>query len=467
MKDVNVIKANFIVFPAKPDGKRVILQNTLDAHALDARHLRDYNASTIVRVLKDIRGSKMARQWEKEYELLAERLRDGGLNVEQIEDRLKTQKIETPSWAYADAGTRFGVFKMAGAPRNVREKFEDAAQVQRFTGIAPSVAIHIPWDTVDDWTEMASYAASLGVSVGAVNPNVFQDRDYQFGSVTNSNPRVRTKAVAHMKDCVAIMNAVGSRDLSLWFADGTNFPGQGDFRQRKAWLNDSLQEVYDALSVSQRMLVEYKPFEPAFYHTDLADWGMAHASALRLGERAQVLVDLGHHLQGANIEHIVAFLLDEGRLGGFHFNNRKYADDDLTVGSIQPYELYLVYTELVKGENDGIANNVAYMIDQSHTHKNKIAEMIQSVVALQTAYAKALVVNYAAIAAAQAANDVVAAEEMVKAGFATDVAPLLWKIRSESSLPAPDDPVGGFRKSGYAEVKSEERGIGGSAGVGG
>lgn len=409
----------------------------------------------------------MARQWDKEYALLAGRLEDSGLNVRGIEERLKAQKIETPSWAYADAGTRFGVFRMAGAPRNVREKFEDAAQVQKFTGIAPSVAIHIPWDTVDNWSEMAAYAKSVGVSVGAVNPNLFQDRDYQFGSIANSDAKVRAKAVSHMKECVTIMNATGSRDLSLWFADGTNFPGQGDFRQRKAWVNQSLQAVYDVLSPSQRMLIEYKPFEPAFYHTDLADWGMAYASALRLGERAQVLVDLGHHLQGANIEHIVAFLLDEGRLGGFHFNNRKYADDDLTVGSIQPYELYLVYTELAKGENDGLASNVAYMIDQSHTHKNKVAEMIQSVVALQTAYAKALTVDYAAIRAAQAANDVVAAEEAIKAGFATDVAPLLWKIRAESNLPAPDDPIIGFRNSGYDDAKANERGIGGSAGLGG
>ena len=409
----------------------------------------------------------MPRQWEKEYELLAARLGDDGLNLATIEARLKAQKIETPSWAYADAGTRFGVFKMSGAPRDVGEKFEDAAQVHKYTGIAPSVAIHIPWDTVGDWGEMARTAASLGLSIGAVNPNVFQDNEYQYGSVTHSDPAVRAKAVAHMKDCVGIMNATGSRDLSLWFADGTNFPGQGDFRRRKAWLQDSLAEVYATLSPSQRMLIEYKPFEPGFYQTDLADWGSAYAAALRLGDRAQVLVDLGHHLPGANIEHIVAMLLDEGRLGGFHFNNRKYADDDLTVGSIQPYELFLIYTELVKGEDDGLAGDVAYMIDQSHTLKNKVAEMIQSVVALQTSYAKALLVDYAAVRRAQDTNDVVAAEEAVKAAFATDVAPLLWKIRSETDLPAPDDPVRGFRESGYAAAKSDERGIGGAAGLGG
>jgi L-rhamnose isomerase/sugar isomerase len=409
----------------------------------------------------------MARRWEQEYTLLAARLKDDGVDLQAIEAKLKDQKIETPSWAYADAGTRFGVFKMAGAPRSVHEKFEDAAQVQKFTGIAPSVAVHIPWDTVDDWTAMKRDAAALGVSIGAVNPNLFQDRDYQYGSITHSDPSVRARAVSQMKDCVAIMNAVGSRDLSLWLADGTNFPGQGDFRRRKAWLEEALGEVYAVLSPSQRLLIEYKPFEPGFYHTDLADWGMAYATALKLGTQAQVLVDLGHHLPGANIEHIVAYLLAEGRLGGFHFNNRKYADDDLTVGSIQPYELFLIYTELVKGEADGLANDVAYMIDQSHTLKNKIAEMIQSVVALQTAYAKALLVDQAIIDAAQDVNDVVAAEEAIKAAFATDVAPLLWKVRSEMGLSTPEDPVQGFRTGGYAESKSEERGIGGASGVGG
>lgn len=408
----------------------------------------------------------MARQWEREYELLAQRLTDAGQDPDALAGRLTAQKIETPSWAYADAGTRFGVFQMAGAPRSVREKFEDAAQVQAFTGIAPSVAVHIPWDTVDDWGEMANFAASLSLSIGAVNPNVFQAADYQFGSITHSDASVRAKAVAHMKECVAIMNATGSRDLSCWFADGTNFPGQADFRARKRWLSDALAEVYADLSGRQRMLLEYKPFEPAFYHTDLADWGMTYAVAHALGDRAHVLVDLGHHLPGANIEHIVAFLLDEGRLGGFHFNGRKYADDDITVGSIQPYELFLIYAELVKGENDKLAGEVAYMLDQSHTMKNKVAEMIQSVVALQTAYAKALLIDFDALTKAQGENDVVAAEEIIKAAFATDVTPLLWRVRCEKGLPAPDDPLRGFRASGYAEAKAKERGIGGSGGLG-
>ena len=297
----------------------------------------------------------MMAGWDGEYALLRRRLEDDGIDVNAVEARLKAQQVETPSWGYADSGTRFGVFRQAGAPQTVRQKFEDAAQAHTFTGIAPAVAVHIPWDTEDDWDDQARYAQSLGVRIGAVNPNVFQDFDYRFGSLANAQAEVRNKAVAHILECVEIMRAVKSPLLSLWFADGTNFPGQGDMRARKRLFQEGLAEVYGALDDHQTMLVEYKPFEPAFYHTDIADWGMAYAFCQSLGPRAKVLVDLGHHLPGANIEHIVAFLLDEGRLGGFHFNNRKYADDDLTTGSINPYELYLIYAELVTGERDGIA----------------------------------------------------------------------------------------------------------------
>ncbi len=404
--------------------------------------------------------------YEAEYALLKRRLEDGGIDLADAEARLKTQSIETPSWGYADSGTRFGVFRQAGAPRTVFEKFEDAAQAHKYTGIAPGVAIHIPWDTGADWGQLAEYARSQGLHVGAVNPNVFQDFEYRFGSLGSARASVREKAVAHMRECVEIMGIVGSKNLSLWFADGTNFPGQGSMRRRKHWFAEGLASVYTALTGDQTMLIEYKPFEPAFYHTDIADWGMAFAFCRALGERAKVLVDLGHHLQGANIEHIVAFLLDEGRLGGFHFNNRKYADDDLTTGSINPYELYLIYTELVAGENDGLASDVAYMIDESHTLKNKIAEMIQSLVALQTSYAKALLVNRRALEAAQQAEDLVGAEEVVKEAYATDVRPLLWKVRSDLNLPCPADPVRGFVESGYMETKAQERGVGGSAGQG-
>ena len=404
--------------------------------------------------------------YQAEYDLLSRRLIEEGIDLAATEARLKMQQVETPSWGYADSGTRFGVFRMPGAPRNVFEKFEDAAQAHRYTGIAPAVALHIPWDAGADWSDLSKYAKSLGMSVGAVNPNVFQDYDYRFGSLGSTRPEVRARAVAHINECVEIMKTVGSQNLSLWFADGTNFPGQGHIRKRKQWFAEGLSEVYASLSPEQTMLVEYKPFEPAFYHTDIADWGMAYAFCKALGEQAKVLVDLGHHLQGANIEHIVAFLLDEGRLGGFHFNNKKYADDDLTTGSVNPYELYLIYTELVAGENDGLGNNIAYMIDECHTIKNKIAEMIQSLVALQISYAKALIVNRPALAAAQEADDIVTAEEIIKSAFATDVRPLLWKVRSDLSLPDPADPVRGFVESGYAAAKAEERGTGGGAGLG-
>ena len=404
--------------------------------------------------------------WDAEYTLLRRRLEDDGIDVDGVEARLKAQRVETPSWGYADGGTRFGVFRQPGAPQNVRQKFEDAAQAHRFTGIAPAVAVHIPWDAGDDWNELAKYAASLGVRIGAVNPNVFQDFEYRFGSLANAETGVRKKAVRHILECVEIMRAVGSPLLSLWFADGTNFPGQGDMRARKRHFQEGLAEVYQAMDEGQTMLVEYKPFEPAFYHTDIADWGMAYTFSQQLGPRAKVLVDLGHHLPGANIEHIVAFLLDEGRLGGFHFNNRKYADDDLTTGSINPYELYLIYAELVAGEIDGIASDVAYMIDESHTIKNKIAEMIQSLVALQASYAKALIINRNRLTEAREAQDLIGAEEIYKAAFATDVRPLLWKVRCDMGLPDPADPVRGFGQSGYAEAKASERGVGGSSGLG-
>ncbi|BDI30329.1 L-rhamnose isomerase [Capsulimonas corticalis] len=403
--------------------------------------------------------------WAAEYELLAARLTDRGVDLGAVETALKAQQVETPSWGYADSGTRFGVFRQPGAPRDVFEKFEDAAQANQYTGIAAGVAVHIPWDTAD-WGKLAQYAHSLGVSVGAINPNVFQDYDYRFGSFGSERADVRARAVAHMKECVDVMNVVGSKNISLWFADGTNFPGQGDFRRRKQYFSECLAELYGALAGDQTLLVEYKPFEPSFYHTDIADWGMSYAFCQKLGPNAKVLVDLGHHLPGANIEHIVAFLLDEGRLGGFHFNNRKYADDDLTTGSINPYELYLIFNELVAGEQAGIANNIAYMIDESHTLKNKTAEMIQSLVALQTSYAKALLIDRAALRVAQESDDLVGAEEIIKDSFASDVRPLLWKVRSDLNLPNPADPLRGFLESGYIEEKAKERGVGGGSGLG-
>lgn len=367
-----------------------------------------------------------------------------------IKERIRNHHIETPSWAYGDSGTRFKVFHQEGVPRNALEKIEDAGVVHKYTGVASSVAIHIPWDHMPehDFSILASYAREHGVRIGAVNPNLFQEDDYKLGSLTHENASVREKAVDHVLECIGIANQVGSRVISLWLADGTNYPGQGDFRRRKHYLQQSLQDIYDALPEDMRLLLEYKFFEPAFYHTDVADWGMSYTFCRHLGEKAQVLVDLGHHAQGTNIEHIVAFLIDEGRLGGFHFNNRKYADDDVTVGSINPYELFLIYNELVAAEDDPeVQLDVAYMIDQSHNVKPKIEAMIQSIVNCQTAFAKALLVDRDALREAQIDGDIVRAEEALQAAYQTDVRPLLAQVRTEMGLDP--DPLQAFRASDY------------------
>ena len=395
-----------------------------------------------------------------EYALLAERLKGRGLDVDKIKARLKNQKIETPSWGYSNAGTRFGTFKQAGSAVTIEEKLADAAQVHKYTGVAPSVAVHVLWDFpngIADCGGLADYAKSLGVKIGAINPNVFQGRDYAFGSITSDDPTIRKKAVDHMTDSIEIGKLLGSDVLSLWFADGTDYPGQGDFRQRKHWATESLQAVYSAMPPNMRMVIEYKPFEPGFYHTDIADWGMSYVLCNHCGPNAHVLVDLGHHLQGTNIEHIVSFLLDEERLGGFHFNDHKYADDDLTVGSIDPYQLFRIYNELAKAE-DKPNNNppIAYMIDQCHITKQKMDAMIQTVEHIQTAYAKALCVNRSKLAQAQAAKDVVSAEVCMTEAFNTDVSPLLKVVREEMDLDP--NPLEAFRASGYWDKVSRERG---------
>ncbi|MER3554330.1 MAG: L-rhamnose isomerase [Meiothermus sp.] len=377
-------------------------------------------------------------------------------------EALKRQHIETPSWGYANSGTRFKTFPAPGAATTVWEKIRDAAEVHRLTGIAPSIAIHIPWDKTDDWDKLKNFAQERGIQIGAVNPNVFQDEDYKLGSIAHPDKRVRDKAIAHILECIEIMKITGSRDLSLWFADGTNYAGQDDLRSRKHRVRDSLEQIYAALPSDKRMLLEYKLFEPAFYYTDLPDWGTAYAHCVALGDRAQVLVDLGHHAQATNIEAIVAFLLDEGKLGGFHFNNRRYADDDLIVGTSNPLELFCIYTELVQAEQGGdakvrsTAQNVAYMIDQSHNIEPKLEAMLYSVLNCQEAYAKALVVDYAALKQAQQAGDVLGAHRILMDGFRTDVRPLLEEMREEMNLPI--DPIQAHRASGYAEKVAKERG---------
>jgi len=396
------------------------------------------------------------KTWEKAYRVLAEDLANRNLDVESIKAALKAQRIETPSWGYADSGTRFKVFRQPGAASTTFEKLADAAQVHKYTGVTPSVALHIPWDKVDDYGELRAYAESLGLTLGAVNPNLFQDNIYKLGSFCNPDPVARRKAVEHCLECIEIAKTLGSDIISLWLADGTSSPGQDNIRLRKHHLVEGLREVYAAMPAPMRILVEYKFFEPAFYHTDLGDWGMAYVICQKLGERAQVLVDLGHHPLGTNIEQIVAFLIDEGRLGGFHFNNKKFADDDLTVGSINPYELFLIFNELIDGALDpAVRMDVAYMIDESINIKPKIESMIQSVINVQEAYAKALLIERKALAEAQASGDVVRAEETVLAAFRTDVRSLLAMVREEMGLDP--DPLAAFRASGYMKKVQAQR----------
>ncbi|CAG7626268.1 Xylose isomerase [Paenibacillus solanacearum] len=390
---------------------------------------------------------------DRAYALFEERQNERGIRLDEVKAKLKALKVETPSWGYGDSGTRFKVFKQAGVPRNAFEKFEDAAQVHKLTGICPSVAIHIPWDKVDDYSKLQQHAAELGVSIGAVNPNLFQEDEYIFGSVTNSDPAIRRKATDHLLECVDIAKTVGSRDLSLWFADGSNYPGQVDIRKRKAWMLEALTEMYRALDPNMRMLIEYKFFEPAFYHTDLADWGMSFNMANKLGPQAQVLVDTGHHAQGTNVEHIVAYLLDEQKLGGFHFNSRKYADDDLIVGAHNPYELFLIFYQILDAAADAdagvraTADQIAYMIDQSHAIELKIPAMLRSVLNVQTQYAKALLINFDEVRDAQEKQDVLAAEQAVREAYEQDVTPLLLALREEMGVPA--DPMKAYLQSDY------------------
>jgi L-rhamnose isomerase/sugar isomerase len=375
---------------------------------------------------------------------------------------LKTQAVETPSWAYGNSGTRFKVFAQAGVPRNPYEKLDDAAKVHEFTGVAPTVALHIPWDKVDDYAALAKHAEQRGVKLGAINSNTFQDDDYKLGSICHPDASVRRKAVDHLLECVDIMDATGSADLKLWFADGTNYPGQDDIRGRQDRLAEGLAEVYERLGDGQRMLLEYKFFEPAFYTTDVPDWGTAYAHCLKLGPKAQVVVDTGHHAPGTNIEFIVATLLREGKLGAFDFNSRFYADDDLMVGAADPFQLFRIMYEVIRG--GGFTPEVAFMLDQCHNIEAKIPAIIRSVMNVQEATAKALLVDGDALGAAQASGDVLEANAVVMDAYNTDVRPLLREVREEMGLdPA---PMAAYRRSGWAEKIVAERVGGQQAGWG-
>jgi L-rhamnose isomerase/sugar isomerase len=372
---------------------------------------------------------------------------------------LRTQAIELPSWAFGNSGTRFKVFPQQGVPRDPFEKIEDAAQVHKFTGVAPTVAIHIPWDKVDDYAVLARFAADHGVKLGTVNANVFQDNDYMLGSVTNPDPVIRKKALAHLLECVDVMDQTGSRDLKLWFSDGTNYPGQDSIRARQDRLAEALAAVYERISAEQRLVLEYKLFEPAFYAMDVPDWGTSFAHCLQLGERAVVCVDTGHHAPGTNIEFIVAFLLRAGKLGAFDFNSRFYADDDLMAGAADPFQLFRILFEVREGGGFDPATGIAFMLDECHNIEPKIPGQIRSVMNVQEATAKAMLVDVDALSACQRAGDVLGANGLLMDAFNTDVRPLLAGLREEQGIDP--DPMTAYARSGYAERIVAER-VGGS-----
>ncbi|MFF9143970.1 L-rhamnose isomerase [Streptomyces sp. NPDC014861] len=385
-------------------------------------------------------------------------------DISVVKNVLASQQVETPSWGYGNSGTRFKVFSQPGVPRTPFEKLEDAAKVHEFTGITPKVSLHIPWDRVEDYTALAKFAAERELKLGAINANVFQDDDYKLGSVCHPDPAVRRKALGHLLECVDIMDATGSSDLKLWFADGTNYPGQDDIRGRQDRLAEALNTVYERLGDDQRILLEYKFFEPAFYTTDVPDWGTAYAHCLKLGDKAQVVVDTGHHAPGTNIEFIVATLLREGKLGGFDFNSRFYADDDLMVGSADPFQLFRIMHEVAKNGGLDPATGVAFMLDQCHNIEAKIPAVIRSVMNVQEATAKALLVDSEALTAAQAEGDVLEANAVLMDAYNTDVRPLLAEVREELGLNP--DPIAGYRSSGWAEHITETRADGQQAGWG-
>ena len=377
----------------------------------------------------------------------------------KVFNALDSFQIELPSWGFANTGTRFGKFIQPAAASTMEEKLSDAGEVHSLTGACPTVALHVLWDFtkgVASADEVRLIAQKFGVRPGSINPNIFQDQIYKFGSFGNPNAEVRQSALGHVLDCVAIASALGSRDISLWFADGSNYPGTANIRQRRKWFEENLQIAHSRLSPGQQLLVEYKPFEPSFYHTDIADWGMALLLARTAGPQAKVLVDTGHHYSAQNIEQIVAWLLSEGMLGGFHFNDRRYADDDLTMGSIDPYQVFRIFYEINLFEHEtGSRPEIAYMIDQSHNLKGKIEAMIQTVMTAQELFAKAALVDYPRLIPAQTNCELVTAERVLQDAFSTDVRPAICAWRKAHRLP--EDPLDAFRQSGYLEKITAER----------
>jgi L-rhamnose isomerase / sugar isomerase len=379
--------------------------------------------------------------------------------TETIFNALESFRIELPSWGFANTGTRFGKFTQAAAATTTEEKFSDAGQVHLLTGVCPTVALHVLWDCpagVDSADEIKKFAELYRVIPGSINPNLFQDQEYKYGSFGSPDSAIRQRALQHTKDSIEIAQRLDSRDISMWFADGSNYPGTANIRQRKQWFTEGLKESHAALSPGQRLLIEYKPFEPAFYHTDIADWGMSLLLSRAAGPQAKVLVDTGHHYAAQNIEQIVAWLLSEDMLGGFHFNDRRYADDDLTLGSIDPYQVFRIFHEIRYFEwETGKRADIAYMIDQSHNLKGKIEAMIQTVTMAQDLFSKAALVDSRELAAAQKNCDLVRAESLLQDAFATDVRPVIQDWRDSRGLPR--NPMEAFRGSGYLDRITKER----------
>jgi L-rhamnose isomerase/sugar isomerase len=379
---------------------------------------------------------------------------------EFAQQTLDAFKIEIPSWGFANTGTRFGKFVQPAAASTIEEKFADAAEVNRLTGATPTLALHVLWDLpngISDTAHVRELERQSGIRAGSINPNLFQDQEYKFGSLCNPSSVIRDQAIAHVLDSIEIARQLGSRDISVWLPDGSNYPGTQSIRKRIGWLEEALQEAHTHLGPDQRLLIEYKPFEPAFYHTDIADWGMSSHLARSAGDQARVLVDTGHHYSTQNIEQIVAWLLHTGQLGGFHFNDRRYADDDLSLGSIDPYQVFRIFHEIHAAANEGLSLDVAFMIDQSHNLKGKIEATVQTVVTAQEIWLKAALVDREQLAELQQSCDLVAAEELFRGAFWRDVRPLAAAWRESRGLPA--DPLAALREGGYVERISRERAL--------
>ena len=395
------------------------------------------------------------------YQLLCEQLEEKGISVEQVKKKLKEQVVELPSWAVGNSGTRYGTFTDKGAAVTIWDRVDDCAEIQRCLGITPVMATHICWDKTDDgqYTPVKQYAEEKGMRLGTLHPNTFSGQEFRYGSMCSPIEAVREQTKEHFRECVRVARELGSKNIGMWVADGTNYPGQDDLRSRKHRLYEGLKALYDAMDPDMTLLLEYKPFEPFFYTTDVSDWGVSHLMCTKLGDRAKVLVDLGHHVSGVNIEHIISTLLDEGCLGGFHFNNRRYADDDLILGTVNPMEIYLIYKEIVDAELSGLPTNICYMLDQSHNIENSIEGIIYSVMNIQTAYAKSLIIDRKALKEYQAANDTVMSNKVLMEAFETDVQPLIETVRLEMGL-SHVNPLLNYRAGGHQKHIEETRGAG-------